>query len=194
MKSKMLGTACLMGALVVAAPALAQELGPRQAYRGWFGRDSSAINSERPISISSGDELERALAPEPKVTRESGVARPESSKGAASAVRASFAFSPENVTTSALSSDMQPLNGCKCTTPGCGLHWTGDCFPRYGCPDDYCSKPFPRQCWPSYPPYYRCVPAGDCIGPACGSPGKDRLTWWFIPTPRALREALWLHP
>jgi hypothetical protein len=194
MKSAILGTACLMSALFVGAPAFGQDLGPRQAFRGWFGRDSSAIDSEKPTGSSSGDELERAPAHEPKVTRESGVARPESSKGVASAVRASFAFSPGNVTTSALTSDLQPLKGCKCTAPGCGLHWTRDCFPGNACPDDYQPKPLPRQCWPPYPSYYRCVPAGDGTGPICGSPAKDRLTWWFFPTPRALRDALWLHP
>jgi hypothetical protein len=70
-------------------------------------------------------------------------------------------------------------NGCR---PAVG------CCPRHGCPDDYCPNPYPRQCWPPYPPFYRCVPAGDC------TPRKDRLTWWFIPAPRALREALWWQP
>lgn len=73
----------------------------------------------------------------------------------------------------------------------CGATSGGDrcCFPRNACPDDYCDKPFPRQCWPDYPPFYRCVPAGDCAG--YGN-GKENLTWWFIPKPQALREALWL--
>ena len=71
--------------------------------------------------------------------------------------------------------------------------WTRDCFPRRGCPDDYCPHPYPRQCWPPYLPFYRCVPAGDC-GPGCGGRYDDRLTWWFLPTPRALRDALWLRP
>lgn len=32
--------------------------------------------------------------------------------------------------------------------------WPRDCFPRYGAPDDYCRKPLPCVCWPSYPSYY----------------------------------------
>jgi hypothetical protein len=63
--------------------------------------------------------------------------------------------------------------------PGCGssggaphgLCWTAGCFPRQGWPDDYCPTPCPRPCWPPYPPFYRCVPAGDCAPPACGGNG-----------------------
>jgi hypothetical protein len=69
-----------------------------------------------------------------------------------------------------------------------GLRWTVGCFPRCGCPDDYTANPYPRQCWPPYPAYYRCVPAG------AGGLGKEKLTWWFLPTPQALREALWCQP
>lgn len=75
-----------------------------------------------------------------------------------------------------------------------GLHWTHGCFPRCGCPDDYCPTPCPRQCWPPYPPFYRCVPAGACAHPPCVGVGNEGLTWWFLPTPRALREALWCQP
>jgi hypothetical protein len=75
-----------------------------------------------------------------------------------------------------------------------GLHWARSCFPRPCCPDDYCPRPLPRQCQPAYPPFYRCVPAGDCPGPGCTPHGQGRLTWWFLPTPRALREAIWCHP
>src|SRR5215472_5738662 len=69
-----------------------------------------------------------------------------------------------------------------CASCGClsGLHWTRVCFPRCGCPDDYCPNPYPRQCWMPYPPFYRCVPAGDCSRPRGDREGKDRLTWWFI--------------
>jgi len=75
-----------------------------------------------------------------------------------------------------------------------GLHWARDCFPRWGCPDDYCPNPYPRQCWPPYPTFYRCVSAGDCgAKDGCGH-ANERLTWWFIPTPQALRDALWLRP
>jgi hypothetical protein len=86
-----------------------------------------------------------------------------------------------------------PACAAPCGGPkGCG--WTAGCFPRCGCPDDYCPNPYPRSCWPPYPPFYRCVPAGNC-GPAdgCGR-GTGRLTWWFVPTPRALREALGWQP
>jgi hypothetical protein len=84
---------------------------------------------------------------------------------------------------------------CTSTCTGCNcFHWALGCFPRCGCPDDYTANPYPRQCWPPYPPFYKCVPAGDC-GPAGGcTVGKDKLTWWFIPTPRAFRAALWCEP
>jgi hypothetical protein len=75
-----------------------------------------------------------------------------------------------------------------------GCLWTYGCFPRYGCPDNYCPNPLPRQCWPPYPPFYRCVSAGECGHPPCVGVGHERLTWWFMPTPRALREALWCQP
>jgi hypothetical protein len=49
------------------------------------------------------------------------------------------------------------------------LHWwPRHCFPCVGAPDDYCRKPLPRVCWPSYPPYYTwgppesCPPSGGC--------------------------------
>jgi hypothetical protein len=101
--------------------------------------------------------------------------------------------------------DARPAPACPAATctkpPACGLQehclncfrWTNDCFPRSGCPDDYCPNPYPRQCWPPYPPFYRCVPAGDCVQCGC-SQGKDKLSWWFLPTPQALREALWCRP
>jgi hypothetical protein len=85
-----------------------------------------------------------------------------------------------------------------CGTSACpgaaGLHWTQECFPRCGCPDDYCPHPYPRQCWPPYATYYRCVPAGNCAATADPNRAGDRLTWWFLPTPRALREAIWCQP
>jgi hypothetical protein len=86
-----------------------------------------------------------------------------------------------------------PTNTCaagptSCASNAIGIHWAHGCFPRCDCPDDYCPNPLPRQCWPPYPPFYRCVPAGS------GSSSKDKLTWWFIPNARALREALWCQP
>ena len=84
---------------------------------------------------------------------------------------------------------------CDCHGSGAGCcRWTAGCFPLHGCPDDYCPNPFPRQCWPPYPPFYRCVPAGNCGHPPCVGVGNETLTWWWIPTPRALREALWCRP
>src|SRR5579871_1487050 len=77
-----------------------------------------------------------------------------------------------------------PPSGAPCVPSKC-FGWTRACFPRCGCPDDYCPTPLPRQCWEPYPPFYRCVPAGDC-DPGCNGRRIDRLTWWFIPTPRAL--------
>jgi hypothetical protein len=45
------------------------------------------------------------------------------------------------------------------------LHWWDPhCFPRCGTPDNYCRKPFPRVCWPSYPPFY--LWGTPCSGPA----------------------------
>ena len=86
-----------------------------------------------------------------------------------------------------------PMCGGGCGNLKC-LRWTWGCFPRHGCPDDYCPNPCPRQCWPPYPPFYQCVPAGACTHPPCVGVGNERLTWWFIPTPRALHEALWCQP
>ena len=64
------------------------------------------------------------------------------------------------------------------------------CVSCPGCPDDYCPNPYPRQCGCGYPGFYRCVPAGERALPEGQGRGKDKLTWWFIPTPRALCEAL----
>src|SRR5262249_53314169 len=89
------------------------------------------------------------------------------------------------------------IPGPACGAPGAGskcCRWTTSCFPRCGCPDDYCPNPLPRQCRPPYLPFYQCVPAGDCAHPPCVGVGNEKLTWWFLPTPRALREALWCQP
>jgi hypothetical protein len=86
-----------------------------------------------------------------------------------------------------------PASRLPCGGPS-GLHWALGCFPRHCCPDDYCPNPYPRQCWPPYPPNYGCVPAGSCGPRGCSGRAKDELTWWFIPTPRALHEALWCQP
>jgi hypothetical protein len=83
-------------------------------------------------------------------------------------------------------------DGSSCARPH-GLHWVRACFPRCGCLDDYCPHPYPRPCPPPYPPFYRCVPAGNCQ-PTYSGPHTGGLAWWFIPTPRALREALWCQP
>jgi hypothetical protein len=88
-----------------------------------------------------------------------------------------------------------PTRTCARDEGGLGdCRWTWACFPRCGCRDDYCPNPYPRQCWPPYPPFYQCVPAGACTHPPCVGVGNEGLTWWFLPTPRALREALWCRP
>ena len=67
-------------------------------------------------------------------------------------------------------------------------------FRACGCPDDYCPHPFPRQYGHPTPAFYRCVPAGECDHPPCVGVGNEQLTWWWLPTPRALRDALWCRP
>jgi len=74
-----------------------------------------------------------------------------------------------------------------------GHHWTQACFPRCGGPDDYRANPYPRQCWGPYPDFYRYVPAGIPLLDQCET-RRDRRTWWFLPTPAALRDALWPGP
>src|SRR5262249_6242174 len=82
-----------------------------------------------------------------------------------------------------------PSNGCA-APPNAGCAAPASC-PSICCPDDYCPHPQPVVCCPQYPPFYKCVPAGDCGG--CRD-GRDGLTLWFIPTPRALHQALWGRP
>lgn len=80
-----------------------------------------------------------------------------------------------------------------CAGPG-GLHWTNCCFPRSGCPDDYCPNSYPRQCWLPYPSFYKCVPAGACAPSDGCATGKDKRTWWFVPKPQAFHDAIWSQP
>jgi hypothetical protein len=80
-----------------------------------------------------------------------------------------------------------------CSGPG-SSHWTNCCYPRSGCPDDYCPNSYPRQCWLPYPSYYKCVPAGACSRSDACAAQKDKRSWWFVPTPQALRDALWFQP
>src|SRR5262245_6850331 len=68
--------------------------------------------------------------------------------------------------------------------------WTQRCFPRSGCADDYCRRPLPRQCWPCYPTFYRCVPAGECACQTCGN-RREGVTWCIFPTCKAFTEAVW---
>jgi hypothetical protein len=44
--------------------------------------------------------------------------------------------------------------------------WDPHCFPRGGAPDDYCRKPMPRVCWPSYHPSCASVPPATVAAPA----------------------------
>jgi hypothetical protein len=97
--------------------------------------------------------------------------------------------------------DPSPCSDRGANNPACApaathttsCHWAQGCFPRCGCPDDYCPHPYPPPCWPPYPSFYQCVPAGAWAPSTYGVPGKDRISLWFIPTPLTLREALWLH-
>ena len=86
-----------------------------------------------------------------------------------------------------------PACGKACTGTS-GPHWTQCCFPRSNCPDDYCANLLPRQCWLPYPSFYKCVPAGACARPDGCSKEKDRRSWWFVPTPQGLHDAIWAHP
>jgi hypothetical protein len=85
-----------------------------------------------------------------------------------------------------------PENAPCGTAAGC--LWTQYCFPRAGCPDDYVPNPLPRFCQPLYPPFYKCVPAGEGCTSCGNGPGQPRISLWFLPTPRTLREALWFQP
>ena len=57
---------------------------------------------------------------------------------------------------------LSPAGGW-CPYGGCLLDWCHrHCCPRCGGPDDYCRKPLPRVCCPSYPPYYIWGPPEIC--------------------------------
>jgi hypothetical protein len=84
-----------------------------------------------------------------------------------------------------------PPASCRISPP---CAWVQGCFPRCGCCDDYCPRPYPPPCWPAYPSFYKCAPAGNCPPSTYGVPGKDHISCWFLPTPLTLREALWLRP
>jgi len=160
--------------LAVPAWSSAQELMPKQSLTGWF-LGTPATNVQKPA-------------------RADGVSRSNSKSDASVA-------NSQSVTQTSLSEfaiDACNSHGCAgncggdCGNGCGGLHWSHECFPRGGCPDDYCPNPFPRQCWPPYPLFYRCVPAGECAD--CRDRSTDDLTWWFIPKPRALREAIGWRP
>ncbi len=68
------------------------------------------------------------------------------------------------------------------------------CFPASCCCDDYTPHPFPRSCFPVYPPGYQCVPAGDAASCPNACANKEKRSWWFLPTCHALRECVWLDP
>jgi hypothetical protein len=155
----------LLGLLAVHTQSFGQELKPRQTFTGWFADPSATAV--------------------PTSARSDG--RPNA--------KSDIANSQPVATASFLDSGScaSDSHGCtaSCGTNCGGLHWSHDCFPRGGCPDDYCPNPFPRQCWPPYPVFYRCVPAGDCAG--CRQRSDD-LSWWFIPKPRTLRDAVGWRP
>lgn len=93
---------------------------------------------------------------------------------------------------SALLCDAMPggPSDCRSKSTACMAY----CFPASCCCDDYTPHPFPRSCFPAYPSWYRCVPAGDVESCPNACPNKGRRSWWFIPTRHALRETLWLDP
>jgi hypothetical protein len=159
----------LLCLLAVPAWSFGQELMPRQTFTGWFANGPTTNV--------------------PKTTRRSN---PKSETPISD---------PQPVAQASLSDfaiDACNSHGCTgncgggCGSDCGGLHWTHECFPRSGCPDDYCPNPFPRQCWPPYPLFYRCVPAGDCAD--CRDRSADDLSWWFIPKPRTLHEAIGWRP
>jgi hypothetical protein len=38
------------------------------------------------------------------------------------------------------------------------------------------------------------VPAGEFSHHPCAGVGNEKLTWWWVPTPPVLRDALWSQP
>jgi hypothetical protein len=48
--------------------------------------------------------------------------------------------------------------------------WKPGCFPCATAPDDYCKKPLPRLCWPTYPPSYTFGPTEVRYSPTIGPP------------------------
>jgi hypothetical protein len=90
-----------------------------------------------------------------------------------------FVFAASN-----FGSAQEPCGRCAkstCDTP---------CFPKCGCCDDYCPHPLPCACWPPYPCYFKCAPAGGRTETAkCGTE-KDGWALWFMPTPRTVKEAI----
>jgi hypothetical protein len=101
---------------------------------------------------------------------------------------------PALVPASSLALPCDGLTGGPCDFRPKSDAYMASCFPANCCCDDYDPHPLPRSCFPAYPPWYQCVPAGDvtCCAKACQN--NDQRSWWFIPTWRTLQEALWLEP
>ncbi len=49
---------------------------------------------------------------------------------------------------------LHPVGGWNPYGGGLFHWWNPHCFPCQGAPDDYCRKPLPRVCWPTYPRFY----------------------------------------
>ena len=64
---------------------------------------------------------------------------------------------------------MHPAGGWHPYGGGLFHWWNPHCFPCQAAADDYCRKPLPRLCWPSYPHYYGWGP------PQMGYPENDGL-------------------
>ena len=58
-------------------------------------------------------------------------------------------FEPRSVS---FLSPLAPIGGWNPYGGGLLRWWDPHCFPRSDGPDDYCRKPLPSVCWPSFPP------------------------------------------
>jgi hypothetical protein len=63
---------------------------------------------------------------------------------------------------------------------------------RPGCADDNGLMPYLNKRWPAPAQLYQSEPAGNYARSPNAIHDSGRLTWWFLPTPRAFREAI--HP
>ncbi len=105
-----------------------------------------------------------------------------------SAVAQESTHAPANSSALPCDAHASAARDCRSESDAC----KGNCFPASCCCDDYNPRPFPHTCFPTYPPWYKCVPAGDVTCCPQAYTKKVKRSWWFIPTCNALKEALWL--